>query len=160
MLAEHTEHKHVGLDHSHNMNDCGIPTFDTRNLLVREDIMSKAKHLAELILTTEEVQHFQRAEKQIQGHNRVQQLIEQMKKKQKEIVAFESFQNKAMVEKIESELNALQDEIDSIPLVVEFQQSQTDVNYLLQLVMSVIRDSVAEKIEVEQAKAEDPDECD
>lgn len=63
------------------------------------------------------------------------------------------------MEKIEKELDELQQELDNIPLVVEFQQSQTDVNYLLQLVMSVIRDTVAEKIDVEAATPEDPDSC-
>lgn len=136
-----------------------MPSFNTRDLLVREDIMSKAKQLAEMICTTEEVVQYQQAEKLIQEHNRVQELIASMKKKQKEIVAFESFRNQEMVKKIEAEIEALQDELDAIPLVVQFQQSQTDVNYLLQLVMSVIRDSVADKITVEGAEAAAPDNC-
>ncbi|MBR2569702.1 MAG: RicAFT regulatory complex protein RicA family protein [Paenibacillus sp.] len=136
-----------------------MPSFNTRDLLVREDIMGKAKQLAEMICTTEEVVQYQQAEKLIQEHNRVQELIASMKKKQKEIVAFESFRNQEMVKKIEAEIEALQDELDAIPLVVQFQQSQTDVNYLLQLVMSVIRDSVADKITVEGAEAAAPDNC-
>ncbi|WP_088547519.1 RicAFT regulatory complex protein RicA family protein [Paenibacillus aquistagni] len=136
-----------------------MPSFNTRDLLVREDIMGKAKQLAEMICTTEEVVQYQQAEKLIQEHNRVQELIASMKKKQKEIVAFESFRNQEMVQKIEAEIEALQDELDAIPLVVQFQQSQTDVNYLLQLVMSVIRDSVADKITVEGAEAAAPDNC-
>ncbi|WP_374020989.1 YlbF family regulator [Paenibacillus thiaminolyticus] len=136
-----------------------MPSFNTRDLLVRDDIMAKAKQLAEMICTTEEVNQYQKAEKLVQTHDRVQELISAMKKKQKEIVAFESFQNQAMVEKIEKEIDELQQELDNIPLVVEFQQSQTDVNYLLQLVMSVIRDTVAEKIDVEAATPEDPDSC-
>ncbi|MNE83647.1 hypothetical protein D3C80_1804800 [compost metagenome] len=54
-----------------------------------------------------------------------------------------------MVEKIEREIDDLQDELDGIPLVTEFQQSQSDINYLLQLVISVIRDTVSEKVNVE-----------
>ncbi|MUG21717.1 hypothetical protein GNQ08_04645 [Paenibacillus macerans] len=111
--------------------------------------MAKAKELAELIGTSEEVEQFKKAEKLIQEHERVQTLISAIKKKQKEIVAFETFQNKAMVEKIEQEIAALQDELDEIPLVTEFQQSQSDINYLLQLVVSVIRDTVASKVNVE-----------
>ncbi|RRJ67716.1 hypothetical protein EHV15_22850 [Paenibacillus oralis] len=111
--------------------------------------MAKAKELAELIGTSEEVEQFKKAEKLIQAHERVQTLISAIKKKQKEIVAFETFQNKVMVEKIEQEIAALQDELDEIPLVTEFQQSQSDINYLLQLVVSVIRDTVAGKVNVE-----------
>ncbi|USB32009.1 YlbF family regulator [Paenibacillus sp. YPG26] len=141
-------------------NDCGMPTFDTKNLIIREDIMAKAKELAELIGTSEEVEHFKKAEQKIQNHERVQGLIQTIKKKQKEIVAFESFENKAMVAKIEQEIEELQDEIDSIPLVTEFQQSQSDINYLLQLVVSVIRDTVSQKVNVEAGTEAAPSSCD
>ncbi|GGG11729.1 RicAFT regulatory complex protein RicA family protein [Paenibacillus abyssi] len=151
-------HDHHGHDHDHG-SGCAIPKFNTRDLLVRQDIMDKAKELAEMIYTSEEVKHFQRAEKQIQGNERIQALIAQMKKKQKEIVAFQSFENTKMVAKIEGEIETLQDELDGIPIVAEFQQSQTDINYLLQLVISIIRDTVAEKITVEAAEAEEPAEC-
>ena len=140
----------MGDHHQHQeFTDCGIPTYESRNLIIREDIMVKAKELAGLIGTSEEVRQFQKAEQLIGQHERIQQLISTIKKKQKEVVAFESFQNKAMVDKIEQEIAELQDELDGIPLVTEFQQSQSDINYLLQLVISVIRDTVSEKVNVE-----------
>ncbi|MFD1268971.1 RicAFT regulatory complex protein RicA family protein [Paenibacillus motobuensis] len=123
-------------------------------MVIREDIMAKAKELAALIGTSEEVQQFKKAEQQIQKHEKVQSLISAIKKKQKEIVAFESFQNKAMVDKIEAEISALQDELDNIPLVTDFQQSQSDINYLLQLVISVISDTVSQKVNVETGSGE------
>ncbi|MGG0822652.1 YlbF family regulator [Paenibacillus turicensis] len=115
----------------------------------REDIIKKAKELAGLIGSSEEVQHFQKAEKLIQNHERIQSLISVIKKKQKEIVAFESMKNQTMVDKIEAEISELQAELDSIPLVNEFQQSQSDINYLLQLVISVIHDTVSKRVSVE-----------
>lgn len=141
------------MEQHNDHTDCGIPKFNSRDLVIRGDIMSKAKELAELIGTSEEVQHFQKAEHLIQQHERVQALISTIKKKQKEVVAFESFQNKAMVEKIEAEMNELQEELESIPVVTEFQQSQSDINYLLQLIISVIRDTVSEKVNVEAGSA-------
>lgn len=154
-----------GHDHHHEHGEfCSnheIPSFNTRDLIVKEDIMAKAKELANVIYTSEEVQHYRRAEKQINNNERVQVLINQIKKKQKEVVAFETtFKNADMVKKIEAEMETLQDELDGIPIVTEFQQSQTDINYLLQLVVSIIRDTVSEKINVEDASpAEDPEEC-
>lgn len=141
------------------VNKYGMPTFNTRELIIREDIMSKAGELAELISTSEEVKMFQQAEEKIRNHERVQDLIKTIKKKQKEIVAFETFQNKDMVAKIEREIEELQDEIDGIPLVVEFQQSQSDINYLLQLVVSVIHDTVSQKVNVETGKDTPPSSC-
>ncbi|MFX3649259.1 MULTISPECIES: RicAFT regulatory complex protein RicA family protein [Paenibacillus] len=136
-----------------------MPTYDTRNLVIRDDIMGKAKELADMLGTSEEVRQFQQAETKIRDHERIQQLIATIKKKQKEIVAFESFKNVEMVSKIEQEIEDLQSELDSIPLVTEFQQSQSDINYLLQLVISVIRDTVSEKVNVEAGTDSPPTSC-
>ncbi|WP_373428344.1 RicAFT regulatory complex protein RicA family protein [Paenibacillus sp. W4I10] len=136
-----------------------MPTYDTRNLVIRDDIMGKAKELADMLGTSEEVRQFQQAETKIRDHERIQQLIATIKKKQKEIVAFESFKNVEMVSKIEQEIDDLQSELDGIPLVTEFQQSQSDINYLLQLVISVIRDTVSEKVNVEAGTDSPPTSC-
>jgi hypothetical protein len=69
--AEQHEHDH---DHSHG-GGCGIPSFEIRDLIVKEDVQQKAKELAELIYQSAEVQHYRRAEKQINGNERIQQLI-------------------------------------------------------------------------------------
>ncbi|WP_036651650.1 YlbF/YmcA family competence regulator [Paenibacillus pini] len=141
------------------MNKYGMMSYDTKELIIREDIMAKAQELAQLISSSEEVQQFQKAEEKIREHERIQGLIKTIKKKQKELVAFESFQNKEMIMKIEKEVSDLQDEIDGIPLVVEFQQSQSDINYLLQLVISVLRDTVSQKVNVEAGTDSPPSDC-
>ncbi|MEW9697635.1 RicAFT regulatory complex protein RicA family protein [Paenibacillus sp. SI8] len=134
--------------------------YTNTELIVREDILAKAKELAELLTTSNEVQFYQKAEKQISSNPDIQTLISSIKKKQKEIVAFEKFQNPKMVEKIEGEIDSLQDELDGIPIVSEFKQTQEDINYLLQLVMSVIRDTISDKINVEAGSSEAPTSCD
>jgi cell fate (sporulation/competence/biofilm development) regulator YmcA (YheA/YmcA/DUF963 family) len=153
-MAEQPAHRHKYIEH-------GIMEHYTNTeLLVREDILAKAKELADLIATSNEVQFFQKAEKQIAQNEQVQKLISAIKKKQKEIVAFETtFKNPQMVEKIEKEIDELQDQLDAIPIVSEFKQTQQDINYLLQLVVGVIRDTVAEKINVEAGQAAAPSSC-
>lgn len=134
----------------HHNHGCAMKHYTNTEMVVREDILAKAKELAELISTSDEVQFFQKAEKQIANNDEIQKLISMIKKKQKEIVAFETtFKNKQMVEKIEGEIDQLQNQLDEFPIVNEFRQSQEDINYLLQLIMSVIRDTVSEKITVE-----------
>ena len=64
-----------------------------------------------------------------------------------------------MLEKIEAEMEELQDELDSIPVVTEFQQSQADINYLLQLVISIVRDTLTEKINLDDMPKEESDDC-
>jgi len=132
----------------------GMEQFTLAESVVREDILAKTKELAELLTTSQEVQFYQKAEKQIASNQNIQQLITAIKKKQKEIVAFEKFQNQKMVEKIEGEIEHLQDELDGIPIVSEFKQTQDDINSLLQLIMGVIRDTISERINVESATPE------
>jgi len=162
MANEQTTTANHSHEHGHEHEDgCGVPQFNTENIIVREDIMAKTKELAEMLFTSEEVQQYRRAEQQIQGNDRIQEMIAKLKKKQKEIVAFETtFKNADMVKKIEAEIETLQDELDGIPIITEFQQSQADINYLLQTVVSIIRDTVAEKINMEDVAPEDPENCD
>lgn len=148
-MSEHGNHPHAfEMEH-----------FTNTELIVREDILEKAKELAHLLTTSNEVQFYQQAERQISGNEHIQKLISAIKKKQKEIVAFEKFNNPAMVAKIEKEIDNLQDELDGIPIVSEFKQTQEDINYLLQLVMSVVRDTISEKINVEEGTAPSPSTC-
>lgn len=164
MAEQHTasptaDGKHSSI-HDHGPN-CPVEVYNTRDLLVREDIMQKARELAGLIYSSDEVQQFRKAEQQIKGNERVQTLMAGLKKKQKELVAFEqTFKNPSMVQKIEGEMDELQNELDGIPIIGQFQQSQTDINYLLQMVVSIIQDTVAEKITLDGARPEDPESCD
>ncbi|MBH5316552.1 RicAFT regulatory complex protein RicA family protein [Paenibacillus sp. GSMTC-2017] len=153
------DHSH-GVACSHHGGTEDIPSFHTRDLIVKEDIMAKTKELAEIIFNSEEVQLYRRAEQQINANEKVQQLITKIKKKQKEVVAFETtFKNPDMVKKIEAEMEVLQDELDGMPIVSQFQQSQSDINYLLQLVVTIIRDTVSDRINVEDANEPAPEEC-
>ncbi|MFD2670017.1 RicAFT regulatory complex protein RicA family protein [Marinicrinis sediminis] len=135
--------------HHDHVDSCNMVKHQVEDLVVREDIMAKAKELANLLTTSEEVQIYQQAEKRIQDNEKIQNLIVQIKKKQKEIVGFEYFKNEDMVKKIEAEMQALQDELDEIPLVQQFQQSQSDINYLLQLIVQVLKDTLSEQINVQ-----------
>lgn len=133
--------------------------LETSGLYIREDIMEKTRQLAGLISNSEEIIHFQKAEQMIQSHERVQSLISQIKKKQKEVVAFESLRNQKMVAKIEAEMAELQQELDDIPLVGDYQESQVEINDLLQMVVSAIYSTVSEKIHVESGKDSPPASC-
>ncbi|MFY0545034.1 RicAFT regulatory complex protein RicA family protein [Brevibacillus sp. H7] len=120
--------------------------MEQTNLYTQKEILDKARELAAMIAKTKEVDFFKRAEQQIKHNERVQTLIDQIKKKQKQIVMFESINKPELAKKVEEEYNQLQDELDTIPLVVEFKQSQVDVNDLLQMVTSVITNTVSERI--------------
>ncbi len=119
------------------------------------DIMVRTKELANLISTSDEVEFYRKAEKQIKDNSEVQDLIKLIKKRQKEAVAFESFRNQKMVDKINNEIEELQDRLDGFPVVEQFKQAQEDINYLLQMIVSVVRETVSDNINLEAVSVAD-----
>lgn len=146
-------HQH---DHHHDQKTCTtskIPSYRPEEVLVKQDVLAKARELADMIASSDEVHIYREAEKKVSAHVEVQDLIKQIKKKQKEIVGFEYFKNDQMVQKIEAEIEELEAQLNRYPIVQEFKQTQEDINYLLQLIIGVIRDTVSEKIAVESDQA-------
>lgn len=111
-----------------------------------EDIIAKARELAEMISETEEVDFFKRAERKINDNDKVSGLIADIKSHQKEAVNLQHFQKHEALKEVEGQINELTNEVDSVPLVQEFKQSQTEVDQLLQLVTKTISDTVTEEI--------------
>jgi len=123
--------------------------MEQTNLYTQKEILDKARELASMISRTNEVDFFKRAELQIKNNERVQELIDKLKQKQKQMVMFESINKPELVQKVEGEYNQLHEELDAIPVVTEFKQSQVDVNDLLQMVTNVITNTVSERIIVD-----------
>lgn len=116
------------------------------NMYSKDEIIEKAKDLAKMIAETEEVDFFKRAEKQINEHLQVQQAMAKMKRLQKEAVNLQHYGKVEALKEVEAKIDAIQDEIDQIPLVQEFKRSQIDVNNILQLVSTTISNTVTNEI--------------
>ncbi|MCF6137190.1 RicAFT regulatory complex protein RicA family protein [Pseudalkalibacillus berkeleyi] len=112
----------------------------------REEVIKQAEELAKMISSTEEVDFFKRAEEKINENDKVQKLIGKIKMYQQEAVNLQHYQKHEALKKVEDKLEGLHKEVDSIPIVQEFKQSQTDVNDLLQLVTSTISNTVTDEI--------------
>ncbi|MGJ9381491.1 hypothetical protein CR203_03265 [Salipaludibacillus neizhouensis] len=112
----------------------------------KQDIVKKARELAAMMAETEEVDFFKRAESQINDHLRVQEIIGKIKALQKEAVNLKHYQKTEALKATDAKIDALQDELEGIPLVEEFKQSQTEVNELMQLVSNTISNTVTTKI--------------
>lgn len=113
----------------------------------REDIRKKANELAKMMIETEEIDFFKRAEKQINAHHEVQRMIAEIKQLQKEAVNLQHYGKKEALKEVESKIDALHNKIDEIPLVQQFKRSQTDVNELLQMVSNTISRTVTAAME-------------
>ncbi|WP_050614858.1 RicAFT regulatory complex protein RicA family protein [Bacillus testis] len=112
----------------------------------KDDLIKKAEELAKMIAETEEVDFFKRAEAQIHENKRVRELIASLKSLQKQSINFEHYGKENAYKHVKDKINAIEAEIDSIPVVQEFKESQGDVNELLQMVSSAISNKVTDLI--------------
>ncbi|OYD09534.1 RicAFT regulatory complex protein RicA family protein [Paludifilum halophilum] len=112
-------------------------------------VLVHAAQLGRRLLETEEIQRFRSAEEQIQNSRRVNGLIEEIKRKQKELVHAKHYQKHEYIRQLEADLDRLHREMDELPIVREYQQTQVEVNDLLQTLQSIVAGAVSERLDVE-----------
>ncbi|MGG3738563.1 RicAFT regulatory complex protein RicA family protein [Aeribacillus pallidus] len=112
----------------------------------KDEIMERAKELAKMIAETEEVDFFKRAEAQIHENQKVRELIASLKSLQKQAVNFQHYGKTEALKMVEEKIEKIEKELDELPIVQEFKQSQVEVNDLLQIVASTISNTVTDEI--------------
>jgi cell fate (sporulation/competence/biofilm development) regulator YmcA (YheA/YmcA/DUF963 family) len=112
----------------------------------KDEIVAKAKDLAKMIAETDEVDFFKRAEAQIHENEKVRTNISTIKGLQKQAVNLQHYGKVEALKKTEEKIADLEKQLDEIPVVYEFKQSQAEVNDLLQLVASTISNSVTDEV--------------
>jgi cell fate (sporulation/competence/biofilm development) regulator YmcA (YheA/YmcA/DUF963 family) len=112
----------------------------------KDDIVARATDLARMIAETEEVDFFKRAEAQLNGNNKVHTLISDIKGLQKQAVNLQHYGKPEALKKVEDKIASIEQELDEIPVVQEFKQSQLEVNELLQIIASTISNTVTDEI--------------
>ncbi|MEG0472652.1 MAG: RicAFT regulatory complex protein RicA family protein [Solibacillus sp.] len=115
-------------------------------LYSKDEIVEKAKEIAHMIVNTEEVEFFKKAEEQINENQFVREKIASLKTLQKQAVNFQHLGKEKALKMIEGKITGIEEEIDSLPVVQQFKQSQTDVNELLQLVSNAIANNVTTEV--------------
>ncbi|UJL48002.1 RicAFT regulatory complex protein RicA family protein [Virgibacillus sp. NKC19-16] len=112
----------------------------------RAQVLEEAKKLADMLASTEEIDRFKQVEAKINDNKKVQQLIKKIKTLQKQAVNFQAYEKKEALKKVEAEIDRLQEEIDGIPVVQEFKETQVVVNDVLQLVSGTIAREVTNNV--------------
>lgn len=118
----------------------------TTQIVTRQEILEQAKKLATLISRSAEVEFFKRAEQQIKKNSKVNSLIAEIKRLQKQAVHFEYYKKEKALKETELKIEQLTNELEQIPIVQEFKQSQKEVNDLLQMITTVISNKVTDEI--------------
>ncbi|WP_404331548.1 RicAFT regulatory complex protein RicA family protein [Mesobacillus maritimus] len=112
----------------------------------KDDIIAQAQQLAKMVAETEEVDFFKRAEAQIHSNEKVSMLISSIKGLQKQAVNFQHYGKPEALKKTEDKIAKLEAELDAIPVVQQFKESQIEVNDLLQIIASTISNTVTDEI--------------
>src|SRR5699024_413579 len=112
----------------------------------RKEILDEARHLAKMLANTEEIDRFKKVEAKINENQKVQHLITRIKALQKQAVNLQAYGKAEALEKVDKEIDILQEEIDAIPVVQEFKETQIVVNDILQLVTGTIAREVTTEV--------------
>ena len=112
----------------------------------KDEIIARANELAHMIANTEEVDFFKRAEAQINENQKIRENIASLKSLQKQAVNFQQYGKEKALTIIEGKIDKIQADIDEVPIVQEFKQSQGEVNDLLQLVSTTIANGVTDEV--------------
>lgn len=118
-------------------------------MMSTEEIIKKTNLLAKLISEQEEIILYQKAEQQIAKNKKVQILISDIKRKQQELVNAKHLKVINYVKQLEDELDQLNNELHSIPLVGQFQQTQVEINEYIKSVLDIIKLETSKKIPID-----------
>ncbi|HLR61884.1 MAG TPA: YlbF family regulator [Lentibacillus sp.] len=112
----------------------------------RKEILDEAKKLANMLANTEEIDRFKQVEAKINDNKKVQRLITKIKTLQTQAVNFQAYGKTEALKKVEEEIDRLHAEVDDIPIVQEFKDTQGVVNDVLQLVSGTISREVTNNV--------------
>lgn|SRR5699024_77431 len=112
----------------------------------RKEVLDHAKELASMLANTEEIERFKEVEAKVNGNEKIERLVKKIKTLQKQAVNLQAYEKDNALKIVEEQIDKAQAELDSMPVVQEFQDIQTTVNDVLQLVTKTIAREVTEHI--------------
>ncbi|GEL75801.1 RicAFT regulatory complex protein RicA family protein [Tenuibacillus multivorans] len=112
----------------------------------RQQIVAEAKDLAKKLANIDEIERFKQLEAKINDNNKVQSYITKIKALQKQAVNLQHYGKGEALKRVEEELDRFQQELDAIPIVQEFKDSQVVVNDILQRITNTIANEVTDEI--------------
>ncbi|HLR01539.1 MAG TPA: YlbF family regulator [Virgibacillus sp.] len=112
----------------------------------RKEVMDATHKLADMLANTEEINRFKKVEAKINQNTKVKKNIENIKILQKQAVNLQAYEKTEALKKVNEQIDRLQAEIDEIPIVQEFKETQIVVNDVLQLVSGTIAREVKNEV--------------
>ena len=115
----------------------------------KTDILKQADQLTSKIQDLNLIKSYQNIEKQIHENRNIESKMNRLKKQQKQSVNFQNYGKQHAYQQSEDEIEALEHEINELPIVEEFRSAQYEANDLLQLMISTMEDRLNEHNEEE-----------
>ncbi|MGM0523149.1 MAG: RicAFT regulatory complex protein RicA family protein [Bacillota bacterium] len=112
-----------------------------------EDILAFTKGVAEKIGDLDEVQRFKAVKETLDGHEKVKQQINQIKQLQKQAVNLQAYGKTEAAKLVDQDIDKIQQQIDALPIVEEFKQTQVDVNAILQSLVTEINQQMSDEMD-------------
>ncbi len=116
------------------------------SLYTKEEIVAKARELAQMVANTKEVEFFKKAEAQINENQKIREKVASIKSLQKQAVNFQHYSKQEALKQVEDKIDNIQEDLDELPIIQEFKESQVEVNDLLQLIAVTISNHVTDEI--------------
>jgi len=112
-----------------------------------EDILAYTKGVAEKLADLEDVQRFKAVKQTLDEHEKVKQQINQIKQLQKQAVNLQAYGKTEAAKLVDQDIDKIQQQIDALPIVEEFKQTQVDVNAILQSLISEINQQMSDEMD-------------
>ncbi|MGB7474192.1 YlbF family regulator [Trichococcus sp.] len=111
---------------------------------------AELNRLIEILKKNEVIVRYQAAEESTKDNRALEQLVETIKSKQKEVAAFEHYAKPAAAEKTAAELVELNKQLKDSIAVQRYREALWDANELLENVISIIQQGVDDAIEKDE----------
>src|SRR5699024_12291901 len=98
----------------------------------REEVLTEAKKLAEMLANTKEIGRFKQGETKINENQKVQRLITKIKTLQKQAVNLKANEKKEVLKIVEDALAKSEEELDHIRILNELKEIQDPDKNVLQ----------------------------
>lgn len=109
---------------------------------IEESVDRELDKLIELLQDKEEIIRYQEMEKNVSENQWLNQIVEQIKEKQKKLVNFEYYEKPEAYQATLKELEELNRELDENITVNAYQDSLWEANEIVQLLFAQIQESV------------------
>ncbi|SEO31085.1 Cell fate regulator YmcA, YheA/YmcA/DUF963 family (controls sporulation, competence, biofilm development) [Amphibacillus marinus] len=113
--------------------------------------MNKVEEISAKLNELEQVERYKALEERLNSNDKVKDKINQIKALQKQAVNLQAYGKTEATRQIDQQIDAVQAEIDAIPIVDEFKSNQTEVNDILQTLVDQIEQQIKDHHDGDQS---------